>query len=238
VIEVGLISGNINAAFTRLREHYLLQQQFQNELKRQLKWPIVFIIGALTAVLVWGFADRDIGILGVSIRLLLSVGGMAALGAVIFYLGRGYRAGILPNWLAGCVRKVPGADSLILSGQVYHYLKNLKQCTDSNMSLLQALDTAARKVPDASYIPTFIAVHDEVKSGQKLSAALAHCGVLEGLVIEPPKSGSATAIDAQQLICDAAFEKYIEQLWSFARWLPQLLYVILPLVALTNLLIN
>ena len=237
LIELGLATGNINESFARLQEHYLVQQQFTRELMHQLKWPLLVVVAVLVAVLVWAFAGQELAVLGVIIHLLISLMVLYVLARGLYGVCQMYRNGKMPYWLLSLVRKMPGTRALILSAQTYHYLKNLQQCTNSGLPLLQSLKLSAKKLPDAFFVQRFMAVHDAVDSGQKLSLALAQCGILEGITVEPIKKSNANVADAQQLLCDSAFQSYVERLSYWARWLPQLLYAFLPLVALVNLLL-
>jgi type II secretory pathway component PulF len=236
LMELGLATGNINAIFLRLREHYLIQQKFYQEFKRQLKWPLLILISVLMGVLVWAHVDQELGLLSVAIRLLFSIGFVYVSVLVVRSFCQLYRVGILPSWFQFLFKAIPGLSDFMRSEQTYHYLKNLQQCTESGLPLQQSLKLSAKKIPDPLFVQWFMPVHNAVQSGGKLSAALASCGILNGIALGPIKKANASAADAQQHISDAAFESYIERLWVCARWLPQALYAMLPFLALINLL--
>ena len=236
ILELGLATGNISASYTRLRDHYLLQQQLAAELKRQLKWPLFIVVSVLTLVLAWACYDQQLSVLAALIRLFFSVALVWGLVIVTGGLVRRFRAGTMPGVIASIIRHLPGFSGIQKAGQTYHYLQNLKQCTDSGLPLAQALKLSARKIPDSHFTPAYMNVLEAVISGKKLSAALAASGLLDRIALPPMTVENPGAADAQAHLVEAAYHHYIEQLWFWTRWLPQLLYAFLPLMSLLLLL--
>lgn len=236
LIELGLATGNTQDIFKRIREHYQLRDQFHQEFKRRLRWPLLVVMGILMAVLTWGPVEQQLGIIGVGTRLLIFAAVVVLLLWGVERCALLYRAGVLPTWLVAVSKCVPVLHGLLQSEQTYHYLKNIQQCTQCGLPLQRTLELSAAKIPDPSFIDSYMAVHHTVRNGQKLSAALLNCGILNGIAMPPMLKVNASAVDAQQHLSDAAYSSYIQCLWHWTFWLPQLLYILLPLVALLNLL--
>ncbi|MEE8059392.1 MAG: type II secretion system F family protein [Pseudomonadales bacterium] len=235
ILALGLATGTISESYQRLREHYLLQQRFNNELKRQLKWPFLFVIVVLVVLLVWAYSDQQLSLLAVGVRLLLSAVVMVGIATVVGWLVRCFRADTLPAIVSSTIKHFPGVNGLIFPGQTSHYFKNLNQCINSGLPLIESLKLSAQKIPDTFYSPSFMTVHDAVQEGRKLSVALASCGILNGIELKPLAIESPSAMDAQIHIAEAAYHHYIERLWFLTRWIPQLLYAVVPLLALVLL---
>lgn len=231
ILELGLASGSITESYGRLREHYLLQQQFVIDLKKQLVWPLLIVALALAILLSWAAYSSLISIPGLVMRLVLLTAGS---GLLMLFLQQGvrqYRAGLLPTPIDTVLQKLPGINALLKSAQTFHYFKNLQQCTDNGVPLTQALKIAARKIPNESYVPAYLEVLEAVADGRKLSAALSASGLLSGITLPPLSPANATAASAQAYLSEAAYHSYIEHLWFWVQYAPSFCYACLPPLA-------
>lgn len=231
ILELGLASGSITESYSRLREHYLLQQQFAIDLKKQLVWPLLIVGFALVFFLSWAVYSSLISFPGLVIRVALLTVGCGLLAVLFQHSVREYRAGLLPATGYALLQKLPGIRVLLKSAQTFYYFKNLQQCTDNGLPLRQALKIAARKIPNESYVAGYLKVFDAVSDGKKLSAALAGSGILSGITLPPLSPVNATAASAQAHLSEAAYHSYIEHLWFWVQYAPSFCYACLPPLA-------
>lgn len=237
ILEVGLASGSINVSYQRLRDHYLLQQKFTADLKARLKPPLCVVLLVITALLTWLVFGDKLSVPAALLKLAITCFGLW----LMLLLGQGVIKGFwkasLPPWFESLIKWLPIIKDFLQLGQTYHYLRNLNQCTDSGLPLNVSLKLAAKKIPDQFFIPHFMQVHDAVESGMRLSSALSRCGILTGVSLAPIAIKDASVADAQLHITEAVYQAYIEWLWYWVGWLPQLLYALLPLLALLQFII-
>ena len=237
ILEVGLTAGDIGRSFLRLREHYQLQQQFAAELKRQFTFPLVMAAAALGLMYAWIVAGKHLSVAEAVSYWLLAVAALVATGAGLMQLVCGLFAGPAPEGIRAGVRQLPLLGQIIRSGQLLHFFKNLTQSVDAQLSLTQSLDLAATHIPDRFYQREFMQVHNAVNDGSKLSAAIAGCGLLKGVAIGPMSIRNAGASEAMSHLTEAVYSDYVLRLWELAKWMPQLLFVLLPVVALIQVLL-
>ncbi|ARN73247.1 type II secretion system F family protein [Oceanicoccus sagamiensis] len=232
VLELGLATGNIRSSYERLRDHYFLQQKITDEIKRQIKIPLLVVFGAIAAVLFWLLWDQQLTLVSVLIRLAVSalfLTGLVAVSKTIIYRFR------FDSAVFNAIKRWPFINDVLDIAQSYHYLKNLNQAIDGGLSLSQSLKIAANKIPDPYFSARYLEVYNTVEGGTKLSQALGRCGILKGVDIKPLIKPGATAKDAQLHITDAVYEAYLTRLWYWGQNLPQMIYALLPVMVLLSL---
>lgn len=237
LISLGLAAGNVQAIYRRLGQHYQLQLRFQQELKAHLKWPLLTVLVVSAMVFTGAWLYDYLSLFDMLWRLASAYLVFFACGMMGSAILPFYNAGKLPVLLVAAVKKFPGVSMLAKSGQTHHYLQNLNLCIAGGMSLPQSLKQSARRIPDQRLRQPYMEVYRCVEQGQKLSVALANSGILSGVAIGPMDTKGANAADAQVHLTEAVRVAYVEQLFYWARWLPQLLYASLPLIVVVELLL-
>ncbi len=234
LLEVGLATGNIEESYRRLMEHYRLQEHFAADARRQLWAPALITAAVLVAMYGWLVIQQQIGVVTAVLCGLGAGVAMVGVWALSLRLIRRDLSGTGSARVHSGLRKLPILGGVIRAAQIQHYFNNLSQAIRAALPLEQALRMAARKVPDSAYRQEFMAVREAVGEGQRLSAALASCGLLNGVYVAPLSARNAGPKEAIQHLAQAVRQHYLEQLQLLARWLPQLLYVLLPVVAVTQ----
>jgi type II secretory pathway component PulF len=229
LLELGLATGNIRTSYERLRDHYFLQQKITDEIKRQIKLPLMVVFVGIAVVLFWLLWDQQLTLTSVLIRLAVSAAflyGLVAVSKVIIYRFR------FESSPFNAIKRWPFINEVLEIAQSYHYLRNLNQAIDSGLSLSQSLKIAANKIPDPYFSSRYLEVYETVESGTKLSQALGRCGILKGVEIKPLIKKGATAKDAQLHITGAVYEAYLMRLWYWGQNLPQVIYALLPVMVM------
>ncbi|WP_101757721.1 hypothetical protein [Oceanicoccus sp. KOV_DT_Chl] len=228
LIELGLATGNVRGSYQRLRDHYLLQQQLAFRVKQHLKLPLLILTVIVMGLLLWLLEQNYFSVSGAVLRLALTAAGFYLLGALIQHGVSRFRH----YQPLGLYRYIPPIATTLSLAQRYYFLANLSQCIESGLPLLQSLKLAAKKIPDVNYVDDFLAVHNAVANGNKLSQALLKNGMLAGVELAQLDKSTATASDAQALITESVYHAYIAQLWFWASTLPLLVYALLPVLCL------
>ncbi len=232
ILELGLATGNIRTSYERLRDHYFLQQKITDEIKQQIKLPLLLVFIGIAVVIAWLLWAQQLSVVSALIRLAISAAflyGLAAVSKAIIYRFR------LQSETFNRVKRWPFISEVLELSQSYHYLRNLNQAIDSGLSLSQSLKIAANKIPDPFFSARYLKVYETVEGGTKLSQALGHCGILKGVEIKPLIKKGATAKDAQLHITDAVYEAYLTRLWYWGQNLPQMIYALLPVMAMLSI---
>lgn len=236
ILEVGLATGSIAESYRRLRDHYILQQRFASEIKRQCQWPIAMVALLLAGMYAW---------LVMSESMSWQVGAAVCIAAIaLTILLVAAVANTVEKTLAGAAAPatsrrlgaVPLLGRVIRAGQLHHFFSNLAQSVAANLSLSQALKIAAGKTPDQQYHREFMGVYEAVQRGGRLSTALAQSGLLEGVAMTPMRSAKAGADEAMAHITESVYTDYVQRMFLLARSFPQLVFVMLLLIAFSQLL--
>lgn len=237
LMQLGLAAGNIKEVYERIHQHYLLQQQMFSQLRKELRLPSVILISVLLSIVGMSVYNGDINWLSASVQLLVFglIAWLVLLGSKWLFVN--FSAGQIPEQLSTVIKRLPGINRLLSTLQTYHFFTNLSLCIRSGINLKQSLKLSAKRIPDSYFYPAYAEISQQVADGQKLSVTLSKSGVLKGVNIGPIKPGKDNAIDAQQHIASAVYAYYVEQLTFWVRMLPQLLYALLPLLALLHFLL-
>lgn len=234
LIQLGMATANLRAIYLRLAEHYDYVQRLRTALIRHLWLPLGLVLGAAVVLPVAGYLDHLIGWPGVLALMLLPL----PLLALLWWLGRRLLGGVLRETPApGRVDRwyrLPGIGRLLALYQTYQYFANLSLCLDSGAGLPRALQLAAECLPYSPCQRQFLAVHEAVAGGGRLSDALRDSGLLTGVALKPMGQG-ANALDAQQLLTASLQAAFVARLDQWGRWLPQLGLLLVPLLVAVNL---
>ena len=236
LLQAGLATGDLQGAFARLAEHYQLQCQFAEDLQNQLRWPL--LIAALVLLVAMGvtLVNGQVGLAGAVLRLLVGGAGLVVLLWLLAWLVDQYRRQHWPVVMRRAMLQLPGVRQLYRAWQRWHFFAGFEQAVASGLPLTQALRLAIRFLPGGAGRVPYRQLADQVAGGEKLSAALRRSGLMRDLLLGPLDAANASALDAQRHLTQAARLAYIEQLLFWARWLPQLVYPLLPIGVLLYLL--
>lgn len=230
ILEVGLATGNITESYRRLRDHYLVQEKFREEIRRQCKWPFAIATAVSAAMYGWLVWDKALPPGAAIATWLAVVVGLVGIEAAVTRLAVRILAGTASR-RARWLHYLPGFGRVRRAGQLLHFFKNLGQSVAAQLPLAESLKLAAQKVPDPVCQREFMAVYDAVARGSRLSAALVAGGLLDGIALPPLSLSDAGPSEAMSHITDAVYSDYIERLWLLARNVPQWLFVFLPVIA-------
>ena len=235
-LEVGLASGTISESYRRLIDHYRLQVSLDNHIKRQLRGPVLLVTLILAAMYGWLAFGGQLPVFTAAMNGLLAVVTLVLAEGVLVRYSRRLLSGVVSLRARRLAPRIPVLSSAYRAGQLLHFFRSLGQSVAAELPLLQSLKMAATNVPDPDCRHEFMAVHDRVSEGEKLSVALLSSGLLKGVRLPPINAGNAGGQEAMSYLVKAVSEYYAEQLERLARWIPQLLFVLLPVIAFSQVL--
>lgn len=236
-LEVGLVTGTIGESYRRLIDHYRLQVSLATHIKQKLVGPVAMVVSILAAMYTW---LAMVGLLPVVTAvvngLLVMVALLSAEWLLVHFSRRLLSGAVSPHarWLG---LHIPFLSAAYRAGQRLHFFKSVGQAVATELPLLQSLKMAAEKVPDPHCGRDYMAVHDAVNGGNRLSEALLRSGLLDGVRLPSMNTGGAGGQEAMAHLVEAVSEDYAGQLERLSRWIPQLLFVLLPVVAFTQVLV-
>lgn len=237
VMRVALAAGDVRAAYRYLGEHYKRLAAFQRRLRSDLWLPATvyaFVcIGIPVLAVLEGLVAPSVALALALLPLLMAAGlGWAAVASA-----RHWQAGRLRrSWIDLCYR-LPGVGRLLALQQSLHYFTNLSLCTGAGLPLGRSLQLSAAALPYSPRRAAFEKLRDDIAKGGRLSDALRQSGALTGVLMRGVRAeGVAGAALAQKVLTESTRQTVEENMNRCARWLPQILLLILPLVLLGNLL--
>lgn len=236
ILEVGLATASIAESYRRLRDHYVLQQQFSREIRNQCKAPMAMVVVLLGVMYGWLVFQQAMtwptaaGVFAVSVAVLFLV--VAGVARVVEQT----MAGAASPGITRLLGHMPWLGGVIRAGQLHHFFKNLTQAVAANLPLGQSLQLAAQKTPIGRYQREFLSVYDAVQQGGKLSTALATSRILTGVALAPIRTANAGADEAMSHITESVYTDYVERLFLLARSFPQLVFLLLLLMAFGQIL--
>jgi len=238
VMRVALAAGDVRAAYRYLGDHYKRLAEFERRLRADLWLPAIVYAVVCIGVPVLAVFD---GLMAPAIALALALLPLlmaAGLGWTAAISARRWQEGELPHdWIDRCYR-LPGLGRLLSLQQSLHYFSNLSLCTGGGLPLARSLQLSAAALPYSPRRAAFEKLRDDVAGGGRLSDALRQSGALEGVLMRGVRAeGEAGAALAQKVLTESTRQTVEEAMGRCARWLPQILLLILPLVLLGNLLV-
>lgn len=236
MLAVGLTTANIGNSFQQLRDHYQLQENFATELKSQLRGPVLIVMSALAVMYGWLSIGQHLSVYSAVSSWLLAIIILVAIVTVMFRLARSVSAGTEPLFLQRWLRPTPVIGSVIRSAQLVHFFNNLNQSVAAKLPLAQSLTISAGTIPDRYYRRKCMQVQQSIVGGLKLSAALSASGLLKGVIIGPISIRNAGAGDAMAHLAAAVYRHHLDQLQALIKGMPQLVFVLLPVLGLIQVL--
>lgn len=232
-MQLGMATGGLSFVYDRIAAHYRLLDAFLGELRQHLWLPLLTMLAVIAGIPLLGFALGKFTLYEAAGNFLLAlVPGVILVCAVPLGL-TAYRSGWVPARVRALTFRIPGIGAMLSRYQTFHFLSHLNLCIAAGFTLSQALKQSARRMPPTPMQQRFAAVHRAVQGGEKLSTALQHSRIIDGLSL-PPLAPGATAQDAQIALTRAVYEDCVAQAAFWSRTMPWLLLTLLPYVALVN----
>ncbi len=232
-MQLGMATGALSLIYDRIAAHYRLLGAFLDEIRSNLKLPLMIILTLVIGIPALGFGLGEFSLFEAVGNLLLGLLPGVLLVCGIPLLLTAYRSGWVSEALKGLVFRLPGIGNMLSRYQTFHFLSHLNLCIAAGFTLSRALKQSARRMPATPMRERFLGVQRAVESGHKLSAALQHSRILEGVQV-PVMSGVATAQDAQIALTKAVYEDCVAQAAFWSRALPWLLLALVPYVVVVN----
>lgn len=232
-MQLGMATGGLSHVYDRIAAHYRLLDAFLSELRRQLWLPLLVMVLVMAGIPLLGLGLGEFTLYEALANVLLALVPGIILICVVPLALTAYRSGWVPLRVRAWVFRLPGIGPVLSRYQTFHFLSHLNLCIAAGFTLPRALQQSSRRMPATPMQKRFAAVHRAVQAGDKLSVALQHSKILEGVTV-PPMEPGATAQDAQIALTRAVYEDCVAQAAFWARALPWLLLALLPYVALVN----
>ena len=237
IIRLALVAGDVRAGYRYLSAHYTRLTAFGRQIRRNLLLPAAVFVAVSEGLPLLGFVDGLMSAVTALVLALVPLLMVMSGGCVLAVSARRWQVGVLGrSWIDRCYR-LPLVGSLLARQQSLHYFNNLSLCTGAGLPLGQSLQMAATALP---YSPRRIAFGDlyyAVAAGGRLSDALRQSGALSSVRMcgAQDPAGETGAMLAQKVLTESTRQSVVEGMVQCARWLPQVLLLLLPLVLLANL---
>ena len=229
-MRLGLAVGKLGNVYLRLAEHYRLQTEFQQRLRRAARLPLILVVGFALLVPLVLFLT---GFLPAVAALTSAVLGMLPLllGAVVLAAINRWNAG--REKALNMLYALPGIGGALERYQHYHYINHLGECLAAGFSLPQALKQSARRMPESPIKPRYDKLSRAVDGGESFSSPLLKSGILAGVALSVPESG----LEPRQVPASLSLALHRaceDQLQFWASILPYILLGLIPYLVLLN----